>query len=90
MDCVWCEEKGAFETTTTVYWELPDGSRSIEITETPCIQCPSCGMNYQTEETIEEIENHFMMIDTKKLEKSLTFVEFLAVPTWLKKNYFNF
>lgn len=37
--CEWCGGKG--ETcSNTVYWELPDGSRAIEITATPVVTCP--------------------------------------------------
>ncbi|WVE39887.1 YokU family protein, partial [Priestia megaterium] len=26
VQCAWCEEEKAVETTNTAYWELPDGT----------------------------------------------------------------
>ena len=57
----------AVETTNTAYWELPDGTRSIEITHMPCISCSGCGMSYQEEEIIEEVETQLLLVDTKNL-----------------------
>ncbi|MCA1030339.1 YokU family protein [Bacillus timonensis] len=88
--CQWCNSSEAIESENTVYWELPDGSRTITLTNTPCIQCKDCHMTYQTEKVIEEIEEHLLLIDTKKLEDVLTYEEFKATPKWLKYNYFNF
>ncbi|OEH93625.1 YokU family protein [Bacillus solimangrovi] len=90
MKCDWCQAEGAQETSTTVYWELPDGTRAIEITETPGVSCPACGMEYQTDSVINELEDHLMIIDTKKLNKSTSYKELLKQPKLLKKNYFNF
>jgi len=36
--CVGRAEKGE----VTVYWELPDGSKANEITETPAVICKEC------------------------------------------------
>jgi uncharacterized YokU family protein len=38
-----------------VYWELPGGSRAIEITMTPAVACNECEMVYQNEYVIKEI-----------------------------------
>ncbi len=36
MNCMWCDSTEA-ESLNTVYWELPDGTKAIEIQETPCV-----------------------------------------------------
>lgn len=90
MKCEWCEATTAKETTCTVYWELPDGSRAIEINETPGVACPTCGMEYQPEKIIEEIEDQLLLIDTKQIGKSITYEKLLARPRLLKRNYFKF
>jgi uncharacterized YokU family protein len=87
--CEWCG--GIAETgTNTVYWELPDGSRAIEITKTPAVTCPGCQMIYQMEEVIKLIEDQLFLVDTKKIGKSIRFEELMALPRLLKKNYFDF
>ncbi|WP_239421899.1 YokU family protein [Bacillus sp. CGMCC 1.16541] len=90
MKCEWCDEEGAFKTTNIAYWELPDGSRSIELLAVPCVKCPSCGMEHQEEEVVEKIETQLLLIDTKKLQPSMTYDEFMSIPRWLKRNYFHF
>jgi uncharacterized YokU family protein len=88
--CEWCSSTNITEGHNTVYWELWDGSRAIEIQQTPCVICNECGMEYQEEKLIKEIENQLFLIDTKKLEKSLTFKQFMEKPKILKRNYFDF
>ncbi|WP_066366147.1 YokU family protein [Neobacillus fumarioli] len=90
MKCQWCGSNTAQETNNTVYWELPDGTKAIEIRETPSIHCPECGMTYQSDELVKEIEDQLFLIDTSKLEKSMTFETLMAVPRLLKRNYFDF
>ncbi|WLR49686.1 YokU family protein [Bacillus tianshenii] len=90
MRCDWCQAEDAQQTLTTVYWELPDGSRAIEITETPGVSCSECGMVYQPDTTVNEIEDHLMIIDTSKLPKSMTYTKLFEQPKLLKRNYFNF
>lgn len=90
MICQWCESDKAESIIDSVYWELPDGKKAIEITETPTIHCPSCGMKYQMEAMVGEIEDHLFLIDTSKLAKIVTFEELMAQPRLLKRNYFNF
>ncbi|WP_458415094.1 YokU family protein [Schinkia sp. CFF1] len=89
MNCEWCEAPSAQETTCTVFWELPDGSRAIEITNTPGITCNSCGMEYQSEKIIEEIEDQLILIDTKQIGKIITYDALMAIPRLLKRNYFR-
>ena len=55
--------------TDSVFWELPDGTKAIEITETPSITCHDCKMTYQTEQIVSEIENQLYLIDCKQLGK---------------------
>ncbi|KMY44425.1 hypothetical protein AC622_09325 [Bacillus sp. FJAT-27916] len=88
--CLWCEEAGASLITDTVYWELPDGTNTVQITEVPSISCAKCGMIYQTDEQVKEIEDQLFLIDTKELEKSLTFQELMEKKRLLKRNYFDF
>jgi uncharacterized YokU family protein len=90
MNCEWCEELEAEQVTCTVYWELPDGTRAIEITNTPGIKCNACGMEYQTEEIINELEDHLLLIDTTKIGKSIAYNQLMAEPKRLKRNYFRF
>lgn len=90
MNCEWCKAANAVETNCTVYWELPDGSRAIEITDTPGILCPDCGMEYQPENFIEEIEDQLMLIDTKQIGKTIPFQQLMQLPRMLKRNYFKF
>ncbi|WP_050616756.1 YokU family protein [Bacillus testis] len=87
---MWCEETPVTETEDTVYWELPDGSRAIEIKEVPSRHCPSCSCTYQDHETIKGIENHLFIINTSILANTLSYKELMEQPKLLKKNYFDF
>jgi uncharacterized YokU family protein len=90
MKCEWCEEEAVIEITCTVYWELPDGTRAIEITETPGMKCSSCGMEYQREATIEALEDQLLLIDTSKIGKEISYKTLMDQPKFLKRNYFRF
>ena len=85
MNCMWCDSTEAKESLNTVYWELPDGTKAIEIQETPCISCSSCGMDYQSDHTVKEIEDQLFLIYTKDLPKQLTYEELMGRPRLLKK-----
>ncbi len=65
--CEWCGNQKASASQAAVYWELPDGTRAIEITETPAFACSSCGMTYQEEAVIAEIENQLFFSRCKKI-----------------------
>ncbi|MCY9079791.1 YokU family protein [Bacillus inaquosorum] len=88
--CEWCGELEAVPGKITVYWELPDGTRAIELTDTPAMVCASCGMTYQEENTIKEIEDQLLLIQTKKLPESLTYQQLMETERILKRNYFDF
>jgi uncharacterized YokU family protein len=90
MKCDWCESARAVQSKNTVYWELPDGTKAIEITDTPCITCPECGIAYQTEEMVKQIEDQLFLINTKQLAKSITYTELMNQQRLLKRNYFDF
>ena len=77
------------ESLNTVYWELPDGTKAIEIQETPCISVPR-GMDYQSDHTVKEIEDQLFLIYTKDLPKQPTYEELMGRPRLLKRNYFDF
>lgn len=88
--CEWCGSTNIERKTSSVFWELPDGTRAIEISETPTLSCPDCAMIYQSEPIVKEIENHLYLIDCKQLGKVITFEELMSIPRLLKKNYFDF
>ncbi|MFA9560286.1 YokU family protein [Evansella sp. AB-rgal1] len=90
MTCKWCESKEAEKTYDSAFWELPCGTRAVEITDVPSTKCPSCNIVYIDETLIDEMEDHFMLIDTKNLPKKFTFGEFMEKPRMLKRNYFKF
>lgn len=88
--CEWCSSENTKAVTDIVYWELPDGTKAIQIDETPAIHCDDCKMTYQTELITKEIEDQLFLIDTKKIGKVITFEELMAQPRLLKRNYFDF
>ncbi|PYZ94598.1 YokU family protein [Salipaludibacillus keqinensis] len=88
MQCKWCNSVNAFDSLEPAYWELPDGTRAVEMKDVPSIKCPDCDMVYIEEDMIEKIETHLMLINTKNLGATFTFKEFMDQPTLLKKNYF--
>ncbi|WP_147533666.1 YokU family protein [Bacillus marasmi] len=87
--CEWCGGN-ASNGENTVYWELPDGSRAIEISMTPAVICQECDMVYQTDNIIKEIEDQLFLVDNKKIDSSITFKELMDLPRLLKRNYFDF
>jgi uncharacterized YokU family protein len=87
--CEWCGGK-ATRGEGTVYWELPDGSRAIEITATPAVICKECAMVYQTDIVIKEIEDQLFLVDTKGIGHTISYKELLEQPRLLKRNYFDF
>ncbi|WP_348981327.1 YokU family protein [Bacillus sp. DNRA2] len=89
MKCEWCGEN-AGNGENTVYWELPDGSKAIEISMTPAVICQVCGMVYQPDNIIKEIEDQLFLVDTKKIDSSITFQGLMELPRLLKRNYFDF
>jgi uncharacterized YokU family protein len=89
MRCEWCEGKARIS-ESSVYWELPDGSRAIEITKTPAIICIECEMVYQEEKVIKEIEDQLFLVDTRQIGSTISFKELMELPRLLKRNYFDF
>jgi uncharacterized YokU family protein len=90
LECQWCNSKNVELTAESVFWELPDGTRAIEITATPTYHCFNCGMIYQSEEIVKKIENQLFLIDCKKIGKTVTYEGLMGIPRLLKKNYFDF
>ena len=88
--CPWCEVGELSSVTDTVFWELPDGTRAVEITETPSFYCDNCRALFQSDEIVKEIEDQLFLIDTKKLFNKTTFEDLLKMKRLLKKNYFDF
>ncbi|QPA33149.1 YokU family protein [Thermaerobacillus caldiproteolyticus] len=89
MTCLWCTSSRVTATLQTVYWELPDGFRAIEITDTPSVSCAECGMIYQEEDIVENIEDQLFLIDTARLNKTISYDELMQKPRRLKRNYFK-
>ncbi|HEY2421383.1 MAG TPA: YokU family protein [Neobacillus sp.] len=90
MECEWCRSDKLKSITESVFWELPDGTRAIEITETPTQSCSDCALTYQSEQVIKEIENQLFLIDCKQIGKIIRYEELMNLPKLLKKNYFDF
>ena len=88
--CHWCEQPEPSKIRDSVYWELPDGTKAIEIRDVPSFSCDHCGAVYQDETIAQDIENHLFIINTKNIEKSLTYKELMEKPKLLKRNYFDF
>jgi uncharacterized YokU family protein len=87
--CEWCGGK-ATKGEGKVYWELPDGSRAIEITAAPAVICMQCEMVYQTDKVTKDIEDQLFLIDTKLIGNTISFKELMDLPRLLKRNYFDF
>lgn len=87
--CDWCSSL-AEEEQHTVFWELPDGTRAIEISNVPCIHCSSCGMIYSTDKITKDIEDQLLLVDTKQIPKTINYNELMSLPRLLKRNYFDF
>ncbi|AZB43212.1 YokU family protein [Bacillus sp. FJAT-42376] len=90
MTCEWCGSEAIASAEMNVYWELPDGTRAIEITGAPSVECASCQMKYQEAHVVKEIENQLFLIRTANLEDCISYVQLMAEPRILKKNYFDF
>lgn len=90
MRCEWCDSKQILISTDSVYWELPDGTRAIEITETPTIVCRECQISYQQDQVVKDIEDQLMLVNTKHVPNSITYESLMKLPRLLKRNYFDF
>jgi uncharacterized YokU family protein len=88
--CEWCESNQVEDKFDNVYWELPDGTRAIEIANTPTVKCNDCLISYQKEKIIKEIEDQLFLIDTKQIGKKILFEDLMKIPRLLKRNYFDF
>ncbi|WP_339146359.1 MULTISPECIES: YokU family protein [unclassified Sutcliffiella] len=90
MKCNWCESPQATSSSGTVYWELPDGTKAVTITETPSVACDDCGMEYQEETIVKQIEDQLFLINTSELEAELSYAQLMGKQRLLKRNYFDF
>jgi uncharacterized YokU family protein len=88
--CEWCGSQNIELNREHVFWELPDGTKAIEISETPTITCRDCQIMYQTETIVKEIEDQLLLIDTKKIGKHIRYTDLMGLPRLLKRNYFDF
>ncbi|WP_075982005.1 YokU family protein [Bacillus massilinigeriensis] len=87
--CEWCQSQNIKDGESQVFWELPDGSGAIEITETPTVFCLECEMIYQPEGIVKKIEEQLMLINTKNLAKQVNYQQLMETPRILKRNYFD-
>ncbi|MBP2241230.1 putative YokU family protein [Cytobacillus eiseniae] len=88
--CAWCESEKIKKGADDVYWELPDGTRAIKISEVPTIICVNCEMKYQTDLLVKEIEDQLFLINTNEIGPETSFENLMAQPRLLKRNYFDF
>jgi uncharacterized YokU family protein len=88
--CPWCDKGNLSNVAASVYWELPDGTKAIEITSTPSKQCPDCGACYQDESIVKDIEDQLFLINTTQLNRSISFSDLMKMERLLKRNYFDF
>ncbi|PLR77268.1 YokU family protein [Bacillus sp. V3-13] len=88
--CSWCSSAHIETGQETVYWELPDGTRAIEITDVPSTVCHDCHIVYQTDEIVKTIEDQLFIVNTKSIGKTISFEGLINLPKLLKKNYFDF
>ncbi|MEQ2528509.1 YokU family protein [Robertmurraya yapensis] len=89
-NCAWCNSGEIRIEEQSVYWELPDGTKAIEISGAPTVVCLECGMVYQEDSIVKEIEDQLFLINTKELEKVISYRELMEKPRLLKRNYFDF
>jgi len=89
IQCEWCQSVAEMG-KHTVYWELPDGTRAIEIINVPSVICSTCGMIYSTDDVTKEIEDQLLLVDTKNITKTIKYKELMKLPRLLKRNYFDF
>ncbi|OIK09494.1 YokU family protein [Bacillus sp. MUM 13] len=88
--CPWCGDGVLTNHKESVYWELPDGTKAIEIKETPSKLCSDCKASFQTEDIVKTIEDQLFLINTSTLEKVISYGELLKKERLLKRNYFDF
>lgn len=88
--CEWCESQNISKVTYNVYWELPDGTRAIKISDVPSIVCNDCQMIYQSEVLVKEIEDQLYLINTNDIGAETSFTNLMTQPRLLKRNYFDF
>ncbi|MBA9027692.1 MULTISPECIES: YokU family protein [Bacillaceae] len=88
--CTWCEVTGVVLGSGSVFWELPDGTKAIEILNTPTYTCENCGAVYQSDETVKQIEDQLFLISTVDLSKTVDYQDLMKMKRLLKRNYFDF
>ena len=88
--CAWCESKKIVQGTENVYWELPDGTRAIKISDVPSVKCQQCNMIYQTDSLVKEIEDQLFLINTNIIGQEISYTTLMKQERLLKRNYFDF
>lgn len=88
--CAWCDGQKIENGLGDVYWELPDGTRAIKISEVPTVYCKECQMEYQWDELVKQIDDQLFLINTKEIGKETTYEKLMSKPKLLKRNYFDF
>ena len=90
IQCIWCESENIIHGAEDVFWELPDGTKAIKISDFPSVTCKDCNMTYQTEELVKEIENQLFIINTNIIDNEISYTSLMKQPKLLKRNYFDF
>ncbi|MBS4190898.1 YokU family protein [Bacillus sp. FJAT-49705] len=88
--CAWCESEKIEHRLDNVYWEMPDGTRAVKISEVPSVKCHSCNMVYQSDQLVKEIEDQLFLINTNGIGRETSFKNLMVQPRLLKRNYFDF
>ncbi len=88
--CAWCESENIIYGTEHVYWELPDGTRAIKISDVPSIICQQCNMTYQADSLVKEIEDQLFLINTNIIGQEISYTTLMKQERLLKRNYFDF
>lgn len=88
--CAWCESKNITHGADNVYWELPDGTRAIKISDVPSVKCQQCNMIYQADSLVKEIEDQLLLINTSIIGQEISYTTLMKQQRLLKRNYFDF
>lgn len=89
-NCAWCNSENIVHDGENVYWELPDGTRAIKISEVPSVKCQQCKMVYQTDSLVKKIEEQLFLINTNIIGQEISYTSLMKQERLLKRNYFDF
>lgn len=79
MECLWCGEDKAKESTKDCNWVMPDGRRAVQILQVPALECPDCGL-YLEDAINQKVEDGLYMSDLSSYPDAFTYEELLNAP----------